>query len=92
MIKDFSNSGLEDFFYDGTKRGINPQHAQKLERILDRLYAATDISDMRYSGAGLHLLEPRNAGRWAVKVTGNWRIVFSFKDGDAYKVDYLDYH
>lgn len=92
MIKNFSNSGLEDFFYDGTKRGINPQHAQKIERILDRLHAAAGISDMRYPGSGLHLLEPRHIGRWAVKVTGNWRITFIFKDGDAYSVNYLDYH
>lgn len=29
---------------------------------------------------------------WAIDVTGNWRIVFEFKDGDAYIVDYKDYH
>jgi len=27
---------------------------------------------------------------WAVKVSGNWRVIF--KDGDAFKVNYLDYH
>ncbi|MEK6527637.1 MAG: type II toxin-antitoxin system RelE/ParE family toxin [Nitrospirota bacterium] len=26
------------------------------------------------------------------KVSGNWRIVFSYKDGDAYNVNYIDYH
>ncbi|OQX20942.1 MAG: hypothetical protein BWK80_34950 [Desulfobacteraceae bacterium IS3] len=92
MIKSFLYAGLENFFYDGTKKGINPKHAKKLERILDRLYAAGDVKDMIYPGSGLHLLEPRNAGRWAVKVTGNWRIIFSFKEGNAYDVDYRDYH
>jgi len=92
MIKSFFHAGLEDFFYDGTKKGINPQHAKKLEMILDRLYAAGDVKDMMYPGSDLHLLEPKHAGRWAVKVSKNWRIIFSFKEGNAYDVDYKDYH
>jgi branched-subunit amino acid ABC-type transport system permease component len=30
--------------------------------------------------------------RAAVKVSGNWRIVFSFNEGNAYDVNYIDYH
>jgi len=40
-IKSFRHKGLEDFFYDGTTKGINPRHASKLETRLDRLDAAT---------------------------------------------------
>ena len=47
---------------------------------------------MRFPGSGLHLLEPKKKGKWAVKVSGNWRITFKFKEGDAYEVDYVDYH
>jgi proteic killer suppression protein len=28
----------------------------------------------------------------SVKVSGNWRLVFSFEDGDATDVDLVDYH
>ena len=31
-------------------------------------------------------------GLWAIDVNKNWRIVFEFKDGNAYVVDYEDYH
>jgi len=31
-------------------------------------------------------------GFWAVKVSGNWRLVFAFDGSDAVEVDYLDYH
>lgn len=31
-------------------------------------------------------------GLWSVTVSGNWRITFGFEDGDAYIVNYLDYH
>jgi proteic killer suppression protein len=92
MIKSFSHKGLGDFFYDGTKKGIQPKHANKLADILDRLDAATLIKDMNFPGSELHLLEPKRKGKWAVKVSGNWRITFRFKDGDAYEIDYEDYH
>ena len=29
---------------------------------------------------------------FAIDVNRNWRIVFEFKDGNAYVVDYEDYH
>ena len=92
MIKSFVHKGLEDYFYDGTKKGIQTQHAQKLADILDRLDAARDIMDMKYPGSDLHQLKGKKKGSWAVKVTGNWRVVFSFKEDNAEHVDYLDYH
>jgi proteic killer suppression protein len=92
MITSFTHKGLEDFFYDGSKRGIQPRHAQKLEDILDRLDAAHRVEDMRYPGSDLHPLKGDLAGYWAVKVSGNWRIIFRFGDGNASHVDYRDYH
>jgi proteic killer suppression protein len=93
MIKSFSNKKLENFFYDGTKEGINPKHVRKLERILDRLAQAEDVlKDMSYPGSCLHKLEPKKDERWAVKIDKNWRITFIFNEGDVYEVDYTDYH
>ncbi len=86
------HKGLENYFYDGTKKGIKPQHAQKLADILDRLDAARDLKDMNYPGSDLHQLKGKKKRLWAVKVTGNWRVVFSLKEGIAENVDYLDYH
>jgi proteic killer suppression protein len=92
MIKSFKHKGLEEFFYTGSKRGIKPEHASRLERILDRLNAASEIKDMNYPGSFLHQLSGDKRGFYAVKVSGNWRIFFQFIDGDAYAVDYDDYH
>jgi len=71
---------------------MNQKHAGKLERILDRLDAAEDVQDMRFPGSRLHKLEPRKANRWSVTVSGNWRITFRFDQGNAFEVDYEDYH
>ena len=29
---------------------------------------------------------------WAITVNKNWRVTFSFENGDVYIVDYEDYH
>ncbi len=92
MIKSFVHKGLEKFFYDGSLKGIQTQHAQKLSDILDRLDASNVLTDMRFPGSNLHQLKGKMKGIWTVKVSGNWRIVFSFKEGNVYNVDYVDYH
>ena len=91
MIKSFKHKGLEAFFYTGKKKGIIPEHAKKLERILDRLNAANEVKDMNYPGSDLHKLIGNKQGQYAVKVSGNWRIFFEFVKGDVYIVDYDDY-
>jgi len=32
------------------------------------------------------------SGRWSIAVNGNWRVTFGFRDGNAYVLDYEDYH
>ncbi len=92
MIKSFKHKGLEKLFYDGTTKGIQPKHSSKLEDILDLLDAMIQIQDMNFPGSGLHKLEPKKENIWSVSVSGNWRVTFKYVDGDAYEVDYLDYH
>lgn len=92
VIKNFEHKGLENYFYNGSKKGIQAQHAQKLGDILDRLDAARDVTDMKFPGSDLHQLRGKMEGLWAVKVSGNWRVVFSFKEANACDVNYIDYH
>lgn len=92
MIKSFSHKGLEDFFYDGVKKGIQPKHAQKIGDVLDLLDAAATVGDMNFPGSGLHTLKGDRKGEWAVKISGNWRITFKFVNGNAHDVGYEDYH
>ena len=91
MIKSFKHKGLEEFFYSGKKKGIRPEHADRLSRILDRLNAAGDVMDMNYPGSNLHQLSGNLRGQFSVRVSGNRRVFFQFIDGDAYIVNYDDY-
>jgi toxin HigB-1 len=92
MIRSFRHKGLEVFFVTGSKKGIVPEHAPKIERILDRLDASISPSDMNLPGYRLHELKGKEAGTWSVTVNANWRITFEFEGQDAILVDYKDYH
>jgi len=92
LIKSFRHKGLRQFFEDGTRRGIVPEHAARLGRILDRLDAAAGSLDMNLPGYNLHPLVGDAKGRWSVWVSGNWRVTFEFEAKDAILVDYEDYH
>jgi len=92
MIRGFKHNGLEKFFTTGTKSGIQTQHAERLRVILGPLSAATAPTDMNLPGLGLHQLKGDRKGTWAVKISGNWRLTFTFVGKDADDVDYEDYH
>lgn len=92
MIRTFKHAGLEKFFKTGSKAGIQPAHASKLSLLLQQLNQADEISEMDRPGWKLHPLKGAFSDFWAVKVNGNWRMTFRFENGDAYVVDYQDYH
>ena len=92
MIKSFMHKGLKDFYETGSKKGIQPGHASKLARILDRLDASISPQDMNLPGYRLHPLKGDMHDLWSVTVSGNWRVTFYFEGQDAYLVDYIDYH
>ena len=92
MIKSFRHKGLKRLFIKGDRRQVLPEHADKLERILDRLDASLAAQDMGLPGYGLHRLKGDLEGHWAVAVSGNWRVTFRFDGPDVYDVDYIDYH
>ena len=92
MIKGFKHKGLEKFFLQGTKAGIQAKHVNRLRIILARLHASVAPQDMDLPGLKLHSLSGKRKGAWSVKVSGNWRITFEFRGEDIYVVDYEDYH
>jgi len=92
MIRSFRHRGLEKFFLTGSKAGIQPAHAKRLALQLGFLNSAINPGRMDVPGWDLHPLKGELAGRWSVKVNGNWRLTFQFINTDVEVVDYEDYH
>ncbi|MDE0377853.1 MAG: type II toxin-antitoxin system RelE/ParE family toxin [Rhodospirillales bacterium] len=75
------------------RRGAAPRGlAPRLRRILFRLQESTHPGSADAPGCRLHPLKGDRAGQWSVRVSGNWRVVFRFEDGEAVDVDLIDYH
>ncbi len=92
MIKSFRHKGLARFFAKDDSRGIPARSAPRIERMLDRLDAVTRADDMNVPGFRFHALKGEMKGRFAVAVSGNWRITFEMDGEDAVDVDLEDYH
>ena len=92
MIENFRHKGLKRLFEDDDSRGVNPQHAGKIEEILGLLQISRIIDYMDIANFRLHPLKGDLQGFWAVTVRANWRIIFRFDNGRASDVDLIDYH
>ncbi|NCS40745.1 MAG: type II toxin-antitoxin system mRNA interferase toxin, RelE/StbE family [Microcystis aeruginosa BS13-10] len=83
---------MKRFYERGERRGLNPNMIPKIEEILSILSAAESVEEANIPGYRLHPLTGELKGFWSVRVTGNWRIVFRFEDGNALDIDLVDYH
>ena len=92
MIRSFRHRGLERFFAHGDQRSVPSDFVSRLERILDRLDGATKPEDMNLPGYRFHRLKGQRSGTYAVSVSGNWRLTFTFDGENAIQVDLEDYH
>jgi proteic killer suppression protein len=92
MIKSFKHKGLQLFFETGTLKGIQADHAKKLRMRLIALDTAFMIEDLKLPGFDLHELEGNKKGSWSIKVNGNYRLTFTFENGDVYILNYEGYH
>lgn len=72
--------------------GIQAIHAKRLRLILSLLNDAQQLGDLNAPALRLHALKGDRDEFWAVTVQANWRVIFRFEDGNAYVVDYMDYH
>jgi proteic killer suppression protein len=92
MIKSFRHKGLRRLYETGSTSGVQDSHAKRLRMQLAALDTAQAVEDMDIPGFRLHPLKGAMRGRWSISVNGNWRITFEFQDGNAYVLDYEDYH
>ena len=92
MIKSVRHKGLRRFFESGNTSGVQAVHAKRLRLQMAALDTARVIEDMDIPGFRLHPLKGEMKGRWSITVNGNWRVTFEFQDGNAYVLDYEDYH
>lgn len=93
VIQTFADKQTQQLYLTGKARRVPPDVAKRAARKLEQINAATRVEDLRVPPANrLHPLEGDRAGQHSISVNDQWRICFRFDDGDAYDVEFCDYH
>jgi proteic killer suppression protein len=93
VIKSFADRQTEELFRTGKAKRLPSDVARRVLRKLEAVHVAVRVTDLRVPpGNRLHALKGDRAGQHAIAVNDQWRICFRFEDGDAYDVEFCDYH
>ncbi len=95
MIKSFAKGPAEKIWQGTTLQGkFIPGSLVKIaKRKLEILHAATELNELRLPpGNKLEKLQGNLAAFYSIRINDQFRIIFKWKDGNAFDVDILDYH
>ena len=92
MIRSFRHRGLKRMYERGEMSGVGPEVGNRVALTLADLDDARKPSALDLPGYRLHPLKGDLKGYWSISISGNWRVIFRFEDGDAHDVELTDYH
>jgi len=93
VIKTFADKNTRDFFATGKSKRLQPDMLRRSMRRLEYIDLATCLDDLKVPPSNrLHALKGKRVGQYSISINDQWRICFSFVDGDAYNVEITDYH
>jgi proteic killer suppression protein len=93
MIKSFADAATEKVFHRQFSRKL-PGDIQSIAlRKLRMLSNAHSVNDLRSPPANrLEKLSKDREGQHSIRINDQWRVCFTWRDGDAYDVEIVDYH
>lgn len=82
-----------------TRRLWNREFSKKFQSIersarvrLALLHAARSLQDLQLPGLRLEALKADRQGQYSIRINDQYRICFTWRAGDAYDVEIVDYH
>lgn len=93
MIRSFASRETERLFGRQSSRKL-PHDIQRRARLkLEVLDAAEQLEDLRIPPSNhLEKLSGDRASQHSIRINNQWRLCFTWRDGDAYDVEIVDYH
>jgi proteic killer suppression protein len=93
MIRSFADRETERIWNGERSRKVPPDIQMTARRKLRYLNRAKVLQDLRApAGNRLEQLKGHAPPRYSIRVNDQWRITFSWSDGDAENVRIEDYH
>jgi proteic killer suppression protein len=92
VIKTFGNASTARFFHTG-KNKFSGMDARTATARYDLLDSTDRVEDLFAVGRlRLHKLSGNLSEFWSIDINGRWRLLFIFKDGDAFEITIADTH
>jgi proteic killer suppression protein len=93
MIQSFKDKEAERIFSRQRSRKLPDNIQQVALRKLRMINRAVTLNDLRIPPANrLEKLKGNRKSQHSIRINNQWRICFEWQDGDAYKVEIVDYH
>ena len=93
MIKSFGDSETELIWNGNRSKKLPVEIQSKARRKLRMINNAQGINDLRIPPANrLEKLKGDLKSYYSIRINRQWRIIFIWKNNDAYKVEITDYH
>jgi toxin HigB-1 len=94
-IRNFVHKGLKRLYAEDNAKGVPPDSADKLRKMLAFLDDMEDAEELRSLPSWkVHTLTGNRAGTWSLSVTANRRLTFRIdsEEREIYDVNLEDYH
>ena len=93
MIASYKDSRAENLFLGIRVPGLPPDIQRVAMRKLKILHNAISLNDLRVSpGNRLEALKGDRIGQYSIRINSQWRICFAWSQGNAHRVEIVDYH
>ena len=97
MIRSFKNAGTEDVFNGESTTQARRTCPQQLWRVaarkLDQLDSVSSLEELRIPpGNQLEALKGERKGQYSIRINDQYRICFSWVEGEPDEVEIVDYH
>ena len=93
MIRSFRDREPERIYQRTQSRKLPIDIQQSALRKLRMLNRSSTLGDLRVPPANrLEKLRGARAGQYSIRINDQWRICFTWQNGDAYNVEIIDYH
>jgi toxin HigB-1 len=93
VIRSFKDRTTESLYNGNPVRSVPADVAKRAAVKLFLIDTVTRLDDLRVPpGNRLEALKGSRSGKHSIRVNDQWRICFSWKEGDAFDVEFCDYH
>jgi toxin HigB-1 len=93
MIKSFADKETRKVWDRERSKAVPADLQRKALRKLEQIDVVDDLNELRVPpGNRLERLGGDRAGQYSIRINRQYRVCFTWEDGDAYEVEIVDYH